>query len=91
MIVSLEEMKQYLRVDFNDDDKLIENMIIASEKLCMDIVRIEDKTSFSEIENAKLAVMYAVSFQYEHREEAEHKELILNLRSVLFGSRKAEF
>ena len=27
MIVTLEEMKQYLRVDFDDDDSLIETLI----------------------------------------------------------------
>lgn len=29
MIVTLEEMKQYLRVDFDDDDSLIETLITS--------------------------------------------------------------
>ena len=33
MIVSLEEMKQYLRVDFDDDDSLIETLITSSTRL----------------------------------------------------------
>ena len=39
MIVTLEEMKQYLRVDFDDDDFLIETLIISATRLCMDITR----------------------------------------------------
>ena len=32
MAVTLEEMKNYLRVDYDDDDALIESMVRASEK-----------------------------------------------------------
>ena len=37
MIVTLDEMKQYLRVDFEDDDALIGNLIQSGHQLCMDI------------------------------------------------------
>ncbi len=32
MIVKLDEMKQYLRVDFEDDDMLIEGLLNSAEK-----------------------------------------------------------
>jgi hypothetical protein len=32
-----------------------------------------------------------VAYLYEHREEADHKELMITLRSLLFGIRKAAF
>jgi hypothetical protein len=35
--------------------------------------------------------MYAAAYLYEHREEADHHALIITLRSLLFGDRKAEF
>ena len=35
MAVTLEEMKNYLRVDYDEDDALIESIIGASERLCM--------------------------------------------------------
>lgn len=38
MTVSVEEMKNYLRIDFEDDDALIENLIMAGKKQCMDIL-----------------------------------------------------
>ena len=43
MIISLEEMKNYLRIDFDDDDALLENLILSSERLCMDIARIKSR------------------------------------------------
>ena len=39
----------------------------------------------------KVAVLYALAYLYEHREEADHHDLILTLRSLLFGSRKEAF
>lgn len=91
MIVSLEEMKQYLRVDFDDDDILLEQLIGAGENLCMDIARMDYKDKFAEEKNARIAVMYAVAYQYEHREDADHHALVLSLRSLLFGIRKEGF
>lgn len=35
MIITLEEMKQYLRVDFDDDDFLIETLITSATRLCI--------------------------------------------------------
>lgn len=90
-MISLDEMKNYLRIDFDDDDALLENLIVSSERLCMDIARIKSKTVFKKKENAKIAVMYAVAYQYEHREDCDHHALTLSLRSLLSGIRKAGF
>ena len=91
LIISVEEMKQYLRIDFNDDDALIENLIISSERLCMDIARIKCRSVFRRKDTAKVAVMYAVAYQYEHREDADHHKLEMTLRSLLSGIRKVGF
>ena len=91
MIVTLEEMKQYLRVDFEDDDLLLASFISAAEKLCMDVARCEDAEVFSQEKNAKIAVMYAVAYLYEHREDADHKALTVGLRALLFGIRTPGF
>lgn len=91
MIISLDEMKTYLRIDFDDDDALLENMIISSERMCMDIARIKSRSVFESKDNAKVAVMYAVAYQYEHREDCDHHALTLSLRSLLSGIRKAGF
>lgn len=91
MIVSLNEMKQYLRVDFDDDNSIITALITGAEKLCADILRADSPDALAQVENSKVAVMYAVAYFYEHREEADHHALTLTLRSLLFGSRKEAF
>lgn len=91
MVVTLEEMKNYLRVDFEDDDLLLASFISAAEKLCMGVARCEDAEAFAQEKNGKIAVMYAVAYWYEHREEADHQELTLSLRALLFGIRKEAF
>ena len=42
-------------------------------------------------ETVKVAVMYVAAYFYEHREEADHHDLALTIRSLLFGSRKEAF
>ena len=90
MVVSLEEMKQYLRVDFEDDDGFITNALHSAESLCADIARLSAE-EFSETQTAKIAVMYAVAYLYEHREDTDHHALTLSLRSLLEGVRRSRF
>ena len=91
MTVSLTEMKSYLRVDFKDDDTLIRRYILAAEDLCLDILRTTDRNVLKTDKNARIAIMYAVAYFYEHREEADYKALTISLRALLFVSRKEEF
>lgn len=91
MIVTVDEMKNYLRVDFSDDDKLLEDIIAAAEKQCMDIVRIDNEEDFVKTANARIAVMFAAAYLYEHREEADHNAMNLTLRALLFGDREVIF
>ena len=90
MIVDLDEMKQYLRVDFEDDDEFLINALFSAESLCADIARL----SVEELEEqsvAKIAIMYAVAYLYEHREDADYHALTISLRSLLFGIREEGF
>lgn len=92
MLLELDEVKGYLRVDTNEEDGLITGLSRSAEKLCMDVVRTEDEEEFAALgETAKTAVLYAVAYLYEHREEADHHALTLTLRSLLFGVRKEAF
>ena len=91
MVVTLNEMKNYLRVDFDDDDMLLRNIMESAQKICMDVARTEDEDVFEEEPMARIAVMYAVAYLYEHREEADHHTLTLSLRSLLFGCRQEGF
>lgn len=91
VVVTLEEMKNYLRVDFDDDDALLGDIIYQSQQICMDVARISDTEEFEKHPVSKIAVMYAVAFLYEHREEADHKELTMSLRALLFEIREPGF
>ena len=90
-VVSLEEMKNYLRVDFDDDDALLEGIIAQSQQICMDVARFSDFEDFEKQPVSKIAVMYAVAYLYEHREDADHRALTVGLRALLFGIREPGF
>ena len=91
MLITMDEIKNYLRVDFDDDDELLTAFLASGQQLCMDVARITDVAVFEAEPNARIAVMYAVAYMYEHREEADHKVLTLTLRALLFGCRQEGF
>lgn len=91
MIVTLSEAKNYLRVDTDDENALIENLLTAAQNLCCDVSRLEAEEFESAGEVAKVAVLFALGYFFEHREEANHAELVLRLRSLLFGIRRQAF
>ena len=114
-LVSLEEARQYLRVDSHDDDAVIGVLLESAGSLCADVARLSsqqwraissvetmedgtvlptDTDLYTEEELAQLrpvirvAVLYALGYLYEHREEADHHGLNLTLRSLLFAVRE---
>lgn len=92
MIATVNEMKTYLRVDFDDDDDLIASLINTAEELVADVIRIpHSMLEDLSVHQIRIAVYYAVAYLYEHREEADHHALTLTLRSLLFGIRKEGF
>ena len=90
-MVTLEEMKKYLRIDYDDDDSVLSDIITAAKSICKAVARIEDEEVFAESANAKIAVMFAVAYLYEHREEADHNALTLSLRALLTDIRREGF
>ena len=90
-MITLEEAKSYLRVDFDDEDEMIESLIQSSIKHSMDIARVDSEEELSKNPNGKIAVLYMTAYLYEHREEADYSELNLTLRALLFGDRKPGF
>lgn len=90
-MITLEEAKSYLRVDFDDEDEMINSLIQSSIKHSMDVARVNSEEDLSKNPNGKIAVLYMTAYLYEHREEADYSELNLTLRALLFEMRKAEF
>ena len=91
MLVTLSEMKQYLRVDTASEDTLITNIIKTAESICRDVARLDEESFEEQSAVTRLAVLYAEAYLYEHREEADHHQLVITLRSLLFGVRKEGF
>ena len=91
MELTLEEAKIYLHVDSSDEDGLITSLITSSIKLCSDVARIKDDEDAKDGSLMRMAVLYALGYLYEHREEADHHELVMNLKSLLFSLREGVF
>lgn len=90
-MITLNEAKNYLRVDLDDDDALITDLITSAAAIVANVARAEDASELETMDNASVAVLYTLAYLYEHREEADHHELMLTLRCLLFGERKAGF
>ena len=61
-MVTLQEVKQYLRIDFEDDDTLLLSLISTAKQLVMDVGRM-DEERFSENEDVvRTAMLYTVSY-----------------------------
>ena len=68
MIVTLEEVKLYLRIDGDEEDALIADSISTAVEICEDILRYP-LSEFEEIPAVvRQAVLYCVANLYEKRE-----------------------
>lgn len=90
MFVTLEELKQSLRIETDDDDELLTTILDSATHTVKDILRVVELQD-SGVSVAKMGVLYAATYMYEHREEADFNEMNLTLRALLFGERSSEF
>ena len=87
-MITLKEAKNYLRVDYDEDDKLIHNLLVTSKQLVMDVGRMsEDDFSVNE-DTVRTAMLFALGYLYENRSNPDYHKLTLNLRSILFAQRE---
>jgi len=91
MIADLAEAKAYLRVDGDEEDTLIDELLRAAQKLCEDVSRLDETHYDNAGGTARAAVLYTLAYLYEHREEADHHALVLTLRNLLVGVREEGF
>jgi hypothetical protein len=88
LIVTLEKTKEWLRVESNDEDALIESFITAAEDIVNGVLRFP-LSELTEIpETVKQAVYYAVSVMFEQRESLDITVLMNTLRGMLFAYRE---
>ena len=92
MLVSLDDAREFLRMDGQEDDGVIASLLAAAEALCLDVLRLrEAEAPDAAMPVLRTAILYAMAYLYEHREEADHARLLLTLRALLAGERKEEF
>ena len=91
MELTLEEAKTYLHVDSSDEDALIRSLVGSATELCRNVARLGEDDDSGDESLMKGAVLYTLGYIYEHREDADHHELVMTLRSLLSSIREGAF
>ncbi len=87
-MISLNEAKNYLRVDHTEDDKLILSLIDTAKALVQDVGRMDDTALAVNEATTRQAMLYTISYLYENRNTADYHKLTLTLRALLFAQRE---
>lgn len=87
-MITLKEAKNYLRVDYDEDDRLIQNLLSTSKQLVMDVGRMSEEDFSVNEDTVRTAMLFALSYLYENRSNPDYHKLTLNLRSILFAQRE---
>ena len=84
-ILTLEEAKNYLRIDYDDDDLLLQSLLVATMDYLRDAINDFDKKATKEkiIKRAKILACVLVQDWYDNREQKESKDLTYTARSLL--------
>ena len=66
MVLTVDEVKQHLRIEYDEEDELIEKLILQAQAAAEDFCRV----SFAEDvpEPVRLACLLFVSYHYENRD-----------------------
>lgn len=97
-MLTLQETKEFLRLDGDDEDALISSLIVTSKELVEDTLRYK-LTEFAEIpETVHQAMLIVVATLFEERQISKDnksgvdiKETLDLLRRMLFAYRKGAF
>ncbi len=87
-MMTMAEVKNYLRVDHAEDDSLILSLMDTAKKLVKDVGRMDEQAFTVNEETTRQAMLYIISYLYENRNNADYHKLTLTLRSLLFAQRE---
>lgn len=96
-MLTLQETKDFLRLDGDDEDALVSSLIVTAKELTEGVLR-RKLTEFKEIpETVHQAMLIVVATLYEERQVAKDKsgvgikETLDLVRRMLFAYRREEF
>ena len=96
-MLTLQETKEFLRVDGDEEDALISSLIITAQVLTEDVLR-RPLSEFEKLPDPiKQAMLIIVGTLYEERQVSKDKagvdikETLDLVRQMLFGYRRAQF
>ncbi len=96
-MLTLQETKEFLRLDGDDEDALVSSLIVTAKEIVEDTLRYR-LTEFEEIpETVHQAMLIVVGTLYENRQVAKDKsgvdikETLDLVRRMLFAYRKGAF
>ena len=88
MVLQLEEVKLYLRVDGDEENTLITKFILTAEDLCEGVLRYPIAEFTTVPEAIKQAILYGVANMYEQRETFDVKAVTETMTRLLFAYRR---
>lgn len=91
MVISLDEVKVYLRVDGDSEDALITSFICTAQEMCEGILRYPLDDLEVVPESIKQAICYGVACFYEQREKIDTSDVLDVMKRLLFAHRKEEW
>ena len=66
-MVTLNEAKNYLRVDYEEDDALIRQLLQTAKNLVKDVGRMDEKKLVENEDTTRTAMLFCLGYLYENR------------------------
>lgn len=87
-MITLNEAKNYLRVDHEEDDKLILQLLDTAKSLVKDVGRMDEEKLVENEDTTRTAMLFCLGYLYENRSNPDYHALTMSLRSILFAQRE---
>lgn len=87
-MITLNEAKNYLRIDYEEDDKLICSLLNTAKSLVKDVGRMDEKKLVENEDTTRTAMLFCLGYLYENRSNPDYHALTMSLRSILFAQRE---
>ena len=87
-MITLNEAKNYLRIDYEEDDKLICSLLDTAKSLVKDVGRMDEKKLVENEDTTRTAMLFCLGYLYENRSNPDYHALTMSLRSNLFAQRE---